>query len=141
MNPLARSDQAKKKSRNISIKSALGYKSFTRARQRYGIGAPQLRKHQQKLADEMLLFRFAPRQIENLSRIMRDTIEVTRILERAVAKICIQQAKVSRKHLLKKFTGRESDLFLDSQPYARQRRKQRDAAVTFRRTPRSAREV
>ncbi len=88
-----------------------GHKSFTRARQRYGVGAPQLRKHQQKLADEMLLFRFAPRQIENLSRIMRDTIEVTRILERAVTKICIQQAKVSRKHLLKKFTGRESDLF------------------------------
>jgi RNA polymerase primary sigma factor len=88
-----------------------GYKSFARARQRYGIGAPQLRKHQQKLADEMLLFRFAPRQIENLSRIMRDTIEVTRILERTVARICIQQAKVSRKHLLKKFTGRESDLF------------------------------
>jgi len=88
-----------------------GYKSFTRARQRYGIGAPQLRKHQQKLADEMLLFRFAPKQIENLSRIMRDTIEVTRILERAVARICIQEAKVSRKHLLKKFTGRESDLF------------------------------
>ena len=88
-----------------------GYKSFTRARQRYGIGAPQLRKHQQKLADEMLLFRFAPRQIENLSRVMRDTIEVTRILERAVARICIQEAKVSRKHLLKKFTGRESDLF------------------------------
>jgi RNA polymerase primary sigma factor len=88
-----------------------GYKSFTRARQRYGVGAPQLRKHQQNLADEMLLFRFAPRQIENLSRIMRDTIEVTRILERTVAKICIQKAKVSRKHLLKKFTGRESDLF------------------------------
>ena len=88
-----------------------GYKSFTRARQRYGIGAPQLRKHQQKLADEMLLFRFAPRQMENLSRIMRDTIEVTRILERAVARICIQESKVSRKHLLKKFTGRESDLF------------------------------
>ena len=88
-----------------------GCKSFTRARQRYGIGAPQLRKHQKKLADEMLLFRFAPKQIENLSRIMRDTIEVTRILERAVARICIQEAKVSRKHLLKKFTGRESDLF------------------------------
>jgi len=88
-----------------------GHKSFTRARQRYGIGALQLRKHQQKLADEMLLFRFAPRQIENLSRIMRETIEVTRILERAVARICIQEAKVSRKHLLKKFTGRESDLF------------------------------
>ena len=88
-----------------------GHKSFTRARQRYGIGAPQLRKHQQKLADEMLLFRFAPKQMENLSRIMRDTIEVTRILERAVARICIQEAKVSRKHLLKKFTGRESDLF------------------------------
>jgi RNA polymerase primary sigma factor len=87
------------------------YKSYTRARQRYGVGAAQLQKHQQKLADEILLFRFAPRQIENLSRIMRDTIEVTRILERAVAKICIQKAKVSRKHLLKKFTGRESDLF------------------------------
>ena len=42
---------------------------------------------------------------------MRDTIEVTRILERTVARICIQEAKVSRKHLLKKFTGRESDLF------------------------------
>jgi RNA polymerase primary sigma factor len=87
------------------------YKSFSRARQRYGIGAPQLQKHQQKLADELLLFRIAPKQIENLSRIMRDTVDVARILERAVANICIQKAKVSRNRLLKKFIGRESDLF------------------------------
>jgi len=106
-----------------------GYKSLTRARQRYGVGAPQLRKHQQKLADEMLLFRFAPRQIENLSRIMRDTIEVTRILERAVAKICIQQAKVSRKHLLKKFTGRESDLFSDELHVLREKFEQLEKQV------------
>ncbi len=87
------------------------YKSFLRARQRYGIGASQLTKHQQKLSDELLSFRLAPKQIENLSTIMRDTIEVVRILERAVANICVQKAKVSRNLLVKKFVGRESELF------------------------------
>ena len=87
------------------------HKSFSRACQKYGIGAPQLKKHQQKIADELLLIRLAPKQIENLSRIMRETIEVTRILDRAVANICIQKAKVSRNLVLKKFTGRESDPF------------------------------
>jgi len=87
------------------------YKSFSRARQRYGIGAPQLKKHQQKIADELMLVRLAPKQIETLSKIMRETIEVTRILERAVSNICIQKARISRKLVLQKFTGRESDHF------------------------------
>jgi len=87
------------------------YKTLLDARARHGIGAPQLKKHQQKIADELMFFRLAPKQVENLSKIMRDTIEVTRILERAVANICIQKAKVSRNIVLKKFTGRESDLF------------------------------
>ena len=87
------------------------YKSFLRARQRYAIGAPQLKKHQQKIADQVMLLRLAPKQIDNLSRIMRDTVEVTRILERAVANICIKKAKISRNLVLDKFMGRESDHF------------------------------
>ena len=41
-----------------------GYKSLIRARDRYGIGAPQLQKHQKKLAAELLEIRLAPKQID-----------------------------------------------------------------------------
>ena len=88
-----------------------GYKSLIRARDRYGIGAPQLQKHQKKLAAELLEIRLAPKQIDYLSLIMRVIVDDVRQLEKQVTQICIRKAKITRKTFVSKFVGRESELF------------------------------
>ena len=88
-----------------------GYKSLIRARDRYGIGAPQLQKHQKKLAAELLEIRLAPTQIDSLSLIMRVIVDDVRQLEKQVTQICIRKAKITRKTFVSKFVGRESELF------------------------------
>ena len=88
-----------------------GYKSLIRARDRYGIGAPQLHKHQKKLAAELLEIRLAPKQIDYLSLIMRVIVDDVRQLEKQVTQICIRKAKITRKTFVSKFVGRESEPF------------------------------
>ena len=88
-----------------------GYKSLIRARDRYGIGAPQLQKHQKKLSAELLEIRLAPKQIDYLSLIMRVIVDDVRQLEKQVTQICIRKAKITRKTFISKFVGRESELF------------------------------
>ena len=88
-----------------------GYKSLIRARDRYGIGAPQLQKHQKKLSAELLEIRLAPKQIDYLSLIMRVIVDDVRQLEKQVSQICIRKAKITRKTFVSKFVGRESEPF------------------------------
>ena len=88
-----------------------GYKSLVRARDRYGIGAPQLQKHQKKLSAELLEIRLAPKQIDYLSLIMRVIVDDVRQLEKQVTQICIRKAKITRKTFVSKFVGRESEPF------------------------------
>jgi RNA polymerase primary sigma factor len=88
-----------------------GYKSLVRARDRYGIGAPQLQKHQKKLSAELLEIRLAPKQIDYLSLIMRVIVDDVRQLEKQVTQICIRKAKITRKTFIGKFVGRESEPF------------------------------
>ena len=88
-----------------------GYKSLVRARDRYGIGAPQLQKHQKKLSAELLEMRLAPKQIDYLSLIMRVIVDDVRQLEKQVTQICIRKAKITRKTFVSKFVGRESEPF------------------------------
>jgi len=88
-----------------------GYKSLVRAHDRYGIGAPQLQKHQKKLSAELLEIRLAPKQIDYLSLIMRVIVDDVRQLEKQVTQICIRKAKITRKTFIGKFVGRESEPF------------------------------
>ncbi len=102
-------DPKEAKQRFDSIRK--GYKSLVRVRDRYGLGAPQLQKHQKKLAAELLEIRFAPKQIDYLSLIMRVIVDDVRRLEKQVTDICIKKARVTRKTFISKFVGRESELF------------------------------
>ena len=102
-------DPEEAKQRFDSIRK--GYKSLVRVRDRYGLGAPQLQKHQKKLAAELLEIRFAPKQIDYLSLIMRVIVDDVRRLEKQVTDICIKKARVTRKTFISKFVGRESELF------------------------------
>ena len=102
-------DPEEAKERFDSIRK--GYKSLVRVRDRYGLGAPQLQKHQKKLAGELLEIRLAPKQIDYLSLIMRVIVDDVRRLEKQVTDICIKKARVTRKTFISKFVGRESELF------------------------------
>ena len=88
-----------------------GLKSLERCRTRYGIGAPQMEKHQAKLSTELMEIRLVPRQIDYLSQVMREIVDEVRKLEKEITKICVQKARVSRKTFISKFVGKESELF------------------------------
>ena len=88
-----------------------GLKSLERCRSRYGIGAPQMEKHQAKLTAELMEIRLVPRQIDYLSQVMREIVDEVRRLEKGIVKICVQKARVTRKTFISKFVGRESELF------------------------------
>ena len=88
-----------------------GYQSLQRCQSRYGIGAPQVDKHQQKLVEELQQIRLMPRQIDYISAIMREIVDERRRLEKAIIKICVRKARVTRKTFISKFVGRESELF------------------------------
>ena len=88
-----------------------GLKSIERCRTRYGIGAPQMEKHQAKLSTELMEIRLVPRQIDYLSQVMREIVDEVRKLEKEITKICVQKARVSRKTFISKFVGKESELF------------------------------
>jgi len=88
-----------------------GLKSLERCRTRYGIGAPQMEKHQAKLSVELMEIRLVPRQIDYLSQVMREIVDEVRKLEKEIIKICVQKARVTRKTFISKFVGKESELF------------------------------
>jgi RNA polymerase primary sigma factor len=88
-----------------------GYASLLNAKKKYGMGSPQMQRNQNKLAAELMRLRLVPKQIDYLSEIMRVIVSDVRSQENIVIRICIQQAKVTRNMFLKKFVGRESELF------------------------------
>ncbi|MEE2804581.1 MAG: RNA polymerase sigma factor RpoD [Pseudomonadota bacterium] len=88
-----------------------GYKSLINAQKKHGMGSPQVQRHQKKLAAELMSIRLVPRNIDYLSEIMRVIVSDVRSQEMLVSRICIQRAKVTRNTFLKKFVGRESELF------------------------------
>ena len=73
-----------------------GLKSMERCQSRYGLGAPQMEKHQEKLSLEMMEIRLVPRQTEYLSAIMREIVDEVRSIEKQIIKICVQRARVTR---------------------------------------------
>ena len=102
-------DPEEAKERFESIRK--GFKSLERCKSRYGIGASQVEKHQDKLSAELMEIRLVPRQIDYLSQVMREIVDEVRRLERAITQICVRKARVTRKTFISKFVGREAELF------------------------------
>ncbi len=102
-------DPEEAKERFESIRK--GFKSLERCKSRYGIGASQIEKYQDKLSAEIMEIRLAPRQIDYLSQVMREIVDEVRRLERAITQICVRKARVTRKTFISKFVGREAELF------------------------------
>ena len=102
-------DPEEAKERFESIRK--GFKSLERCKSRYGIGTSQVEKYQDKLSAELMEIRLAPRQIDYLSQVMREIVDEVRRLERAITRICVRKARVTRKTFISKFVGREAELF------------------------------
>jgi RNA polymerase primary sigma factor len=102
-------DPEEAKERFESIRK--GFKRLERCKSRYGIGASQVEKYQDKLSAELMEIRLAPRQIDYLSQVMREIVDEVRRLERAITRICVRKARVTRKTFISKFVGREAELF------------------------------
>jgi RNA polymerase primary sigma factor len=102
-------DPEEAKERFESIRK--GFKSLERCKSRYGIGTSQVEKYQNKLSAELMEIRLAPRQIDYLSQVMREIVDEVRRLERAITRICVRKARVTRKTFISKFVGREAELF------------------------------
>ncbi len=62
----------------------------------------------QKIADELMMLKITPVQIEKLNDIMRGSLEKTRKLERKIAGICISKCKVQRVTFTQYFIGNET---------------------------------
>jgi RNA polymerase primary sigma factor len=102
-------DPEEAKERFESIRK--GFMSLERCKSRYGIGTSQVEKYQEKLSAELMEIRLAPRQIDYLSQVMREIVDEVRRLERAITRICVRKARVTRKTFISKFVGREAELF------------------------------
>ena len=102
-------DPEEAKERFESIRK--GFMSLERCKSRYGIGTSQVEKYQDKLSAELMEIRLAPRQIDYLSQVMREIVDEVRRLERAITRICVRKARVTRKTFISKFVGREAELF------------------------------
>jgi RNA polymerase primary sigma factor len=67
-------------------------------------------KAQEEISAELMLFRFAAKQIESLCDSVRRVVDEVRSHERAIMDLCIDKAGMPRAHFIKSFPGFEDDL-------------------------------
>ena len=86
------------------------YNKMTRALARNG---PRSRGHIQArdaISNELMLIRFAAKQIESLCDAVRRLVEEVRSYERNIMEICVSRARMPRAHFIKEFPGKEGNL-------------------------------
>jgi RNA polymerase primary sigma factor len=67
-------------------------------------------KTQEDISAELMLIRFAAKQIEALCDSVRKVVDEVRSHERAIMDLCIEKAGMPRAHFIKAFPGNEDDL-------------------------------
>jgi RNA polymerase primary sigma factor len=67
-------------------------------------------KAQEEISAELMLIRFAAKQIEALCDSVRKVVDEVRSHERAIMDLCIEKAGMPRAHFIKAFPGNEDDL-------------------------------
>jgi RNA polymerase primary sigma factor len=86
------------------------FESMERAAHKHGLGSPQVKRNQAKLAREFLEIKFVAKQVDRLSEQVRELVEDTRGKERAIMEICVNRARMPRKAFISNFTGNETNL-------------------------------
>jgi len=72
-------------------------------------GRPYI-KAQEEISKELMMIRFAAKQIEALCDSVRKMVEEVRSYERAIMELCVDKAVMPRVHFIKCFPGNEEDL-------------------------------
>jgi RNA polymerase primary sigma factor len=84
------------------------YTSLLKTMNRKGHGTPEVRRIQNKLADEFMQIKFVSKQVNRLVDFVRSLVEQARFQEKAIMDICVGKARMPRKSFIKLFPGHET---------------------------------
>jgi RNA polymerase primary sigma factor len=86
------------------------YGKMTKALAKNGPKSRPYLKAQEEISAELMLIRFAAKQIEALCDSVRKVVDEVRWHERAIMDLCIEKAGMPRAHFIKAFPGNEDDV-------------------------------
>ena len=84
------------------------YQRLVEATERHGSGTPQTDKIRQSLVGQFMQIKLTPKLIDRLTSSLREVIERVRANERAIMRMCVQDARMPRKRFIEIFPGNES---------------------------------
>ena len=100
-------DPEEARSRFNRIKS--GYIKMLKALDKDGPGGKTVNKHKKQISEEFMDIRFLPRIVDDLSVVVRISIDRVRRVEREVTEICVNRMRVPRRDFIERFVGSETD--------------------------------
>jgi len=86
------------------------YAKMMKALTKHGPRGKPYVKAQEEISRELMMIRFAAKQIEALCDSVRKMVEEVRSYERAIMELCVDKAIMPRAHFIKFFPGNEEDL-------------------------------
>ena len=84
------------------------YQRLVEATEKHGSGTPQTDKIRQSLVSQFMQIKLTPKLIDRLTSSLREVIERVRANERAIMRMCVQDARMPRKRFIEIFPGNES---------------------------------
>ena len=84
------------------------YQRLVDATAKHGSGTPQTDKIRQSLVSQFMQIKLTPKLIDRLTSSLREVIERVRANERAIMRMCVQDARMPRKRFIEIFPGNES---------------------------------
>ena len=84
------------------------YQRLVDATARHGPGTAQTDKIRQSLVSQFMQIKLTPKLIDRLTSSLREVIERVRANERAIMRMCVQDARMPRKRFIEIFPGNES---------------------------------
>ncbi|WP_339050906.1 RNA polymerase sigma factor RpoD [Rickettsiella endosymbiont of Xylota segnis] len=85
------------------------YEAYITTQEKYGRHDKKTLKQAALLADAFTKFKLIPRQLDKLTRKMRDLLDKVRIQERVIMRLCINEAKMPRQLFISTFPKNETN--------------------------------
>jgi len=85
------------------------YANLLKTMVKKGHGSPEVRRLQNKLADEFMQIKFVSKQVNRLVEFVRSLVEQTRTQEKVIMDVCVGKARMTRKAFIKLFPGHETN--------------------------------
>ncbi len=82
---------------------------MTKAIKRHGRDHKKVQEHQNELCERFLGLKLTPKFIDHLTNNLRNLIGIIRSAERNIMKLCVKEAKMTRKEFISSFPGNETN--------------------------------